>query len=110
MSRPGVPAPGFVKRIGPIIDERRAVQFQQLRSLDLMNRLTGTGMPFDWTVNPYRGCEVGCTYCYARPTHEYLGHVDPVEFEERIYVKQADTDRLVAALRRARASGQLVAI
>jgi DNA repair photolyase len=99
-----------VKRIGPIIDERRAVQFQQLRSLDLMNRLTGAGMPFDWTVNPYRGCEVGCTYCYARPTHEYLGHVDPVEFEERIYVKQADTGRLVGALRRARASGQQVAI
>jgi hypothetical protein len=41
-------------------------------------------MPFGWTVNPFRGCEVGCRYCYARPTHEYLGHTDPVDFEERI--------------------------
>jgi pyruvate-formate lyase-activating enzyme len=43
-------------------------------------------MPFGWTVNPFRGCEVGCRYCYARPTHEYLGHTDPVDSEERIYV------------------------
>lgn len=110
MARAGVPAPGFVKRIGPIMDERRAVQFRELRTLDLMNRLTGAAMPFDWTLNPYRGCEVGCTYCYARPTHEYLGHVDPVEFEERIYVKRGETQRLLAALRRARAAGQEVAI
>ena len=34
-------------------------------------------MPFGWTVNPFRGCEVGCRYCYARPTHEYLGHARP---------------------------------
>ena len=49
-------------------------------------------MPFGWTVNPFRGCEVGCRYCYARPTHEYLGHTDPGDFEERIYVKTADDE------------------
>jgi DNA repair photolyase len=96
--------------MGRIVDERRDVQFQELHSVELMNRLTGASMPFDWTVNPYRGCEVGCVYCYARPTHEYLGHADPVEFEERIYVKRADPVRLLAALRRARAAGHEVAI
>ena len=94
MNRPGVPAPGFVKRIGPIVDARRETVFQELQSVELVNRLKpgpdGSGMPFGWTVNPFRGCEIGCTYCYARPTHEYLGHADPEEFESRVYVKRAD--------------------
>ena len=110
MNRPGVPAPGFVKRIGEIVDQRRGTEFQELRAKSLMNRLTGTGMPFGWTVNPFRGCEFGCRYCYARPTHEYLGHAEPEQFEERIYVKQAETSRLSADLARARDSGQEVAI
>ena len=63
-----------------------------------MNRLTGEGMPFGWTVNPFRGCELGCRYCYARPTHEYLGHADPAEFEERIYVKRRRSGRLLRDL------------
>ena len=110
MSKPGVPAPTFVKRIGPIVDKRRGAEFQELRTRSLMNRLTGTAMPFGWTINPFRGCEFGCRYCYARPTHEYLGHADPDEFEERIYVKRAEGDGLLAGLKRARASGQEIAI
>lgn len=110
MNRPGVPAPGFLQRIGEIVDKRRGVQFQQLRTKSLMNRLTGVSMPFGWTVNPFRGCEFGCRYCYARPTHEYLGHLEPEEFEDRIYVKQAEMSRLSLDLARARDSGQEVAI
>jgi DNA repair photolyase len=75
-----------------------------------MNRLTGGGMPFGWTVNPFRGCEFGCRYCYARPTHEYLGHCAPEEFEEHIYVKRADVAQLRSDLVRARDSGQEIAI
>jgi DNA repair photolyase len=110
MSTPGVPAPAFVGRFGDVVDRRRGVEFQELKSRSLMNRLTGSAMPFGWTVNPYRGCEFGCRYCYARPTHEYLGHCDPQEFEDRIYVKRAETDRLVTELKRARDGGQEVAI
>ena len=110
MNRPGVPAPGFVKRIGPIIDERRTVEFRPLESSDLVNRLSDSRLPFGWTVNPFRGCEFGCRYCYARPTHGYLGHADPAEFERRIYVKQADEAKLRSRLRRARESGEEVAI
>ena len=110
MNKPGIPAPGFVKRIGPVIDLRRSVEFRPLESSELVNRLTDPRLPFGWTVNPFRGCEFGCRYCYARPTHGYLGHADPAEFERRIYVKQADPAKLVSRLRRARESGEEVAI
>jgi len=110
MIKPGVPAPGFVKRIGAIVDERRCTEFRSLDSAELVNRLTDARMPFGWTVNPYRGCEFGCRYCYARPTHGYLGHANPEEFEQRIYVKRADDGRLGARLRKARENGEEVAI
>jgi|KBSSwiStaDraftv2_1062776.scaffolds.fasta_scaffold03540_2 DNA repair photolyase len=108
--RPGEPAPGFIGRFGEVVDQRRGSAFQELRSENLLNRLSGAGMPFGWTVNPFRGCEVGCRYCYARPTHEYLGHADPSEFEERIYVKRAGDRKLDVSLLRARESGQEIAI
>jgi DNA repair photolyase len=108
--KPPTPAPAFAGRFGEVVDKRRGAEFQELRSENLLNRLSGTAMPFGWTVNPFRGCEVGCRYCYARPTHEYLGHADPNEFEERIYVKRAGNRNLVASLLRARETGQEIAI
>ena len=104
------PAPGFVARIGGVVDDRRGVTFRALRSENLLNRLTGDAMPFGFTVNPFRGCELGCRYCYARSTHEYLGHGDPREFEERIYVKEAGAPRLLSGLLRALDTGQEIAI
>jgi DNA repair photolyase len=106
----GGPAPGFRDKFGEIVDQRRGADFQVLKTRDLVNRLNQPGMPFGWTVNPYRGCEVGCAYCYARPTHEYLGQSDPESFERLIFVKRGDRGRLDRRLRAARASGREVAI
>ena len=53
----------------------------------ILNRCDSNRVPFEWTVNPYRGCEFGCKYCYARYTHEYM-ELDGGEFEKKIYVKQ----------------------
>jgi DNA repair photolyase len=55
-------------------------------------------MPFAWTINPYRGCEFACRYCYARATHAYLDH-DPKDFEKRIYVKRNAAEVLAKTLR-----------
>ena len=54
----------------------------------IINRVAPTSdVPFDWTVNPYRGCEHGCIYCFARPYHEYLGYSCGLDFETKIVAK-----------------------
>src|SRR5215468_5093735 len=53
----------------------------------ILNHCDSKRVPFDWTVNPYRGCEFGCKYCYARYTHEYM-EIDGGEFEQKIFVKR----------------------
>src|SRR6516162_2302527 len=53
----------------------------------ILNRCDSERVPFDWTINPYRGCEFGCKYCYARYTHEYM-EIDGGEFEQKIFVKR----------------------
>jgi DNA repair photolyase len=57
-------------------------------------------LPFRWTINPYRGCEFGCKYCYARYTHEFMELRDPAEFEHKIFAKQFDAARFREELQR----------
>jgi DNA repair photolyase len=53
----------------------------------ILNKCDSKRVPFEWTINPYRGCEFACKYCYARYTHEYM-EIDGSEFERKIFVKQ----------------------
>ena len=56
-------------------------------SRTVINRVDSPDLPFRWTINPYRGCEHGCIYCYARPTHETLGLGSGLDFESKIVAK-----------------------
>jgi DNA repair photolyase len=66
---------------------RRQATYYRLPTERILNRCSNPAMPFAWTINPYRGCEFGCKYCYARYTHEFMGMENPNEFEEKIYSK-----------------------
>lgn len=67
-------------------------------------------VPFRFSVNPYRGCEHGCVYCYARPTHEYLGFSAGLDFEQRIMVKEDAPELLRVAFLSPRWQPQVVAL
>ena len=64
------------------------VEYFTLPARSLLNRCTSSRVPFKWTINPYRGCEFACKYCYARYTHEFMEMREGVDFERKIYVKQ----------------------
>jgi DNA repair photolyase len=67
-------------------------------------------IPFDTSLNPYRGCEHGCAYCYARPTHEYLGFSAGLDFETKILVKERAPELLRRELSAPRWRPQVVAL
>src|ERR1700722_19836060 len=63
-------------------------RFYEVRARSLLNRVPARSrMPFSWTINPYRGCSHACVFCFARPTHQYLGFNAGRDFEREIVVK-----------------------
>src|SRR5205807_7501509 len=72
---------------GDAVRPRRATQFFRDGTKTIITRNNSPDVGFETSVNPYRGCEHGCIYCYARPTHEYLGFSAGTDSESRIMVK-----------------------
>ncbi len=94
------------------LDEPERVETQYLRdaSRTVLSRNDSPDVGFDVSINPYRGCEHGCVYCYARPTHEYLGFSSGVDFESRILVKTDAPELLRAELTSKRWKPQVIAM
>jgi DNA repair photolyase len=90
---------------GESLRDGHNVEYFTLPSKSLLNRcISRRKMPFTWTINPYRGCEFACKYCYARYTHEFMEMRNGLEFEQKIYVKQHAADLLRSELRRVKPS------
>lgn len=90
-------------------DAKRRVEYYELSSRSILNRCTSERVPFTWTINPYRGCEFGCKYCYARYTHEYM-ELDGKDFERKIFAKQRARELLARELAREKVYGEHIAI
>jgi DNA repair photolyase len=90
--------------------EKQTAEYLQIEVKTILNKCTSPRVPFTWTINPYRGCEFGCRYCYARYTHEFMGLPKWEDFEEHIYAKRDAPQLLARELDPAKLSGQHIAI
>ena len=91
--------------------EYRGLEFVHVQARTIINRLPPTApLPFRFTINAYRGCSHACTYCFARPTHEYLGLDPATDFDRVIVVKVNAVERLRAELAPKRWAGEPIAM
>ena len=91
--------------------EFRGMEFLHVNARSIINTVPAASrMPFKHTINAYRGCSHSCVYCFARPTHEYLGMNGAEDFERRIVVKVNAVERLRAELRSSKWKGGHIAM
>lgn len=90
--------------------EYRGLTFHEIEAKSILNRVPGDYLPFAWTINPYRGCSHACVYCFARPTHEYLGFDIAGDFDTQIVVKINAVELARAETSPARWSGDSIAM
>ena len=109
-SRPKLVGIARLAAEGQSLREGHQVEYFTLPVRSLLNRcVSKREMPFTWTINPYRGCEFACKYCYARYTHEFMEMRNGVDFEQKIYVKQHAANLLRQELRQVK-PGEEIAI
>jgi DNA repair photolyase len=92
------------------VDERNEVQYFRLPCRSVLNKCANEAMPFAYTINPYRGCEFGCAYCFARYTHEYMGLEEWLDFERHIYIKEEAANVLARELKPEKLTGHPIVI
>ncbi|WP_328446411.1 Rv2578c family radical SAM protein [Streptomyces sp. NBC_00386] len=91
--------------------EFRGITFHEVRARSIVNRVPGASrMPFEWTVNPYRGCSHACVYCFARKTHSYLDLDTGLGFDSQIVVKVNAPELLRRQLASSRWHGEHIAM
>lgn len=92
-----------------LLEAKSVVEYRELESRNWIGRCSNTNKPFDWTINPYRGCEIGCKYCYARYTHEFMELSPGVDFETKIFAKHWSASSFASELARI-PRGEMIAI
>lgn len=91
--------------------EYRGLEFLLVNAKRIINEVPAASrVPFRYTVNPYRGCSHACAYCFARPTHEYLGLGIGEDFDRKLVVKVNAVERLRAELAAPRWAGEAIAM
>ena len=106
---PGYRDPAVVRRFDA--PEALETRFYEVRAKSILNRVPeASAMPFRWTINPYRGCSHACVYCFARPTHTFLGMDAGRDFEKEIVVKVNAPEVLRRELRKPSWAGEHVAM
>jgi DNA repair photolyase len=94
---------------GESIREGHNIEYFTLPTRSLLNRVVSSrNLPFTWAINPYRGCEFACKYCYARYTHEFM-EMTGLDFERKIFVKQHAAELLRRELKKVK-KGEAIAI
>ncbi|HSL16160.1 MAG TPA: radical SAM protein, partial [Actinomycetota bacterium] len=88
----------------------RGIEFIEVEAKSIINRVPGRMVPFDWSINPYRGCSHACVFCFARPTHTYLDMNAGRDFETKIVVKVNAPDVLRRELAAKRWKGEHIAM
>ncbi|WP_241158356.1 SPL family radical SAM protein [Cohnella candidum] len=73
-------------------------RYEPIRPKMVLNPVKAPSMPFDWSINPYRGCQHGCSFCYARSTHSFIGESADDAFQKHVFWKQDAPDVLRAQL------------
>lgn len=84
----------------PVLDAKRQVTYRELDTQSWFTRVDSSQVPFTWTVNPYRGCEFACRYCYARYTHEFMDLNAGADFDTKIFAKRWSASAFATELRR----------
>jgi DNA repair photolyase len=93
------PAPG--RPDGRALHERGQTSFVEMTCRSVLNWVEGSRMTDFYSANPYRGCEFGCLYCYARYTHEFLDRAAPEDFVRKVFVKVNAPEAFARDLKRA---------
>ncbi len=93
-----------------LMDARSDIEYRDLPCRTLVTRCDSPRVPFEFQINPYRGCLLGCAYCYARYTHEFMELDEWMDFERKIFVKQGAREALLRDLRRLDLRGKQIAI
>ena len=90
--------------------EFKGITFHEVLARSALNSVPGSTMPFNWTINPYRGCTHACRYCFARPSHRYLELDQGLDFDRQIVVKTNVAEVLRRELSRPSWRGEQVAL